>query len=139
MTNNPTPKQQKLIKILSDNLGKVGSTKTLGQMILEAGYTESMSKNPAMIFQSETIKEGLRDFVSMLDDKRRLAITHLTEKKLEESDARSLAYILDIFTKNHQLLTGGNTEKVAVVEISKEIADKYNLDDPNQSAGDSSA
>ena len=48
----------------------------------------------------------------MLDDKRRLSLTHIDNTKLKRSSARDLAYITDVLTKNHQLLSGGETEKV---------------------------
>ena len=86
-----TPKQQKLIKLLLDNLGKMKVTKTLGEMILEAGYTKNMADNPYQILESETIQEGISDFVRMLDDKRRLSLVKITEKKLEEASARDNA------------------------------------------------
>lgn len=92
-------------------MGKLGETSTLGELLLKAGYSKSVANNPYLIFESETIKEGVDDFVKMLDDKRRLAITHITKKKLEKSSARDNAYIADVFTKNHQLLTGKETER----------------------------
>ena len=123
-----TPKQQKLIKLLLDNLGKMKVTKTLGEMILEAGYTKNMADNPYQILESETIQEGISDFVRMLDDKRRLSLVKITEKKLEEASARDNAYVVDMLTKQHQLLTGGVTDNVkASVEISETIFNKYNL------------
>lgn len=107
----PTPKQEKVIKLLVENGGKLGKTKSKGEILLEAGYSEAIAKNPHKVIESETIQEGLEDFVKMLDDKRRLAITHINQTKLEKSSARDLAYIADTFTKNHQLLTGKETER----------------------------
>lgn len=110
----PTPKQEKLIKLISENLGNPNSTESLGELMLKAGYSKSMSENPFQILESETIQEGLEEFRGMLDDKRRMAITHITKKKLEKSSAKDLANIVDVFTKNHQLLGGKETEKSKV-------------------------
>ena len=77
-------------------------------------------KNPYLIFDSEVVAEAMDDFTKMLDDKRRMAITKITEDKLDKVSPRDLAYIGDVLTKNHQLLSGGATENVKVsgVEIS---------------------
>lgn len=120
-----TPKQQKLIKILSENIGKKDSSKTLGQMLREAGYSDIQSLNPKKILETKAVKEGVSDFVKMLDDKRRMAVTHITEDKLEKASARDNAYITDILTKNHQLLTGEETERQGV---SINVIDSYDGD-----------
>lgn len=109
----PTIKQLNLIKIVQEQLGTKGD-KTLAQMMIEAGYSKAISKNPYLIFDSDVIQEGLKDFLSQLDDKRRRAITHLTDTKLKAAPARELAYVIDTLTKNHQLLTGNATQNVAV-------------------------
>ncbi len=117
-----TPKQEKLIKLLIENYGKQGETKSLGSLMIEAGYSPESAKNPNIIIGSETIKEGIEDFTKQLVDKRRRAITHLTEDKLEKSDARSLSSIVDVFTKNIQLLGGLPTEinKIDLSNLSNE-------------------
>ena len=114
----PTPKQKKLIKLIMENLGNTKSTKTYGELCLEAGYSEATAKNAYLIFNSDAVVDGTSDFVKSLDDKRKLSITHLTEDKLEKSNARELAYVTDILTKNHQLLTGGKTENNGMGELA---------------------
>lgn len=106
-----TPKQEKLIKLLMENYGKKGKTKSLGKLLVEAGYSEESAKNPKLIIESEVIQEGIQDFVSSMTDKRRLALTKMTEDKLDKAPARELAYITDLLTKNIQLLNGGATER----------------------------
>ncbi len=106
-----TPKQEKLIKLLMANYGKKGETKTLGQLLLDAGYSKESAHNPKLILDSEVIKDGVQDFIKQLNDKRKRAITHITDKKLKEASPRDLTYITDLFTKNIQLLSGGNTDK----------------------------
>lgn len=106
-----TPKQEKLIKLLIENYGKKGETKTLGQILVDAGYSEESAKNPHLLIGSSVVQEGIEDFIKTLTDKRGLAITKISEEKLEKSSARDLASIVDTLTKNHQLLTGGDTER----------------------------
>lgn len=108
----PTEKQKKLLKIIFANIGAKGTTRTMKEMIREAGYKESMASNPQQVLQSEFLRTKVDSFVKQLDDKRRMAITYLTEKKLDESKGRDVAQIIDILTKNHQLLSGGATERV---------------------------
>ncbi len=124
----PTPKQQKLIKLVLENMGMTKSSKSLGELLLEAGYSKTIAKNPYLIFKSEVIKDGLADFIGMLDDKRRMAVTHITEKKLAKAPARELAYVADVLTKNHQLLTGGSTENLAQKVLVEFIDAKENTD-----------
>ena len=58
------------------------------------------------------------------DDKRRLAITYITPKKLEKAPARDAAYITDILTKNHQLLGGQPTELLKISPEEKAEVDR---------------
>jgi len=106
----PTPKQTKFIKLILENIGNKKSTKTLGQMLREVGYSEAICKNPKLIFDSEAVQDGISDFVKMLDDKRRMALTHITNKKLEVSTAKDLSSITDTLNKTHELLSGKPTE-----------------------------
>lgn len=105
-----TQKQEKLIKLILENLGNKGNTKTLGELILEAGYSQSMAENPYQILGSETIQEGLFDVVSEMEKKRKKALNLITDDKLEAERAKDLTDIIDKLTKNIQLLGGKPTE-----------------------------
>jgi len=105
-----TPKQQKIIKLILENLGKPKDTKSWGELMLLAGYSKSMSLNPYQVLESETIKDGIQDFLAKMKDKRKMAIIHLTKQKFKKSPPREIAYVIDILTKNIQLLSGGKTE-----------------------------
>lgn len=133
---NRTIRQTKLIKLLMENYGKKGETKPLGEIMIEAGYSEESAKNPKLFLDSPVIKEGIDDFVKMLDDKRRLAITHITKKKLEKSSARDNAYIADVFTKNHQLLTGKATEMVKTIALPSELIEKNAINTSTETNSD---
>jgi len=74
------------------------------------------------------------DLVKRLEDKRRMAITHITEEKMEKSAIRDLVSVVDMFTKNIQLLTGKETDRTALtLEISEAIAQKNNDTDTSTS------
>ena len=108
-----TPKQQKLIKLILDNLGEQGLTKTMAEMLKEAGYAESIQKNPYLILESDAVKEGLSSVVDDLEFLRTKALNELKARDLEKEPMRDVVKAIDTYTKNHQLLTGGDTERVA--------------------------
>jgi len=122
-----TPKQEKLIKLFRENMGKRGGTKTLGKLLLEAGYTKATAKNPYEIFESPVVKSATDEIIKTLEDKRRLALTYITEKKLKPAPARELAYITDIFTKNIQLLGGKPTENYSLAVTQEREAELKEL------------
>lgn len=122
----PTQKQTKLITLLRENMANINSTLTMGELLIKAGYTEATAKNAYLIFESKAIRRVTEDIANILDDKRKMAIRQITEKKLKDAPARELAYVVDTFTKNIQLLNGKATDNVGInIQISETIARKY--------------
>lgn len=105
-----TPKQEKLLKLIMENYGELGSTKSLGELMLEAGYTEASAKNPKLILEGKEMQEGISDVVSDLELLRANALNELKARDLEKEPMRDVVKAIDTYTKNHQLLTGGKTE-----------------------------
>lgn len=105
-----TPKQEKLLKLIIENYGEVGKTKSLGGLMLEAGYSEASSKNPKIILESKDMKEGISNVVTDLEKLRQDALNELKSRNLSEEKYADIVKGIDTFTKNHQLLTGGSTE-----------------------------
>ena len=125
MEKTLTPKQQKLITLISENLGKTGDTKTLGKMILEAGYSKSMSESPQQILKSHTMRYIMQEFMDELRHKAQMSLSAITPKKLKDASARDNAAIVDTLTKNAELLSGHSTERRAInIEISEAVARK---------------
>lgn len=123
-----TPKQQKLAGIMASNMRAVGTTKTKAEMLKEAGYSTEMQKHPGKAMQSPTLQQALAETIKTMNDKRRLALYHITEDKLKKTNALNLGYLADIMTKNIQLLSGNETERKGItVEISEVIARKNHL------------
>lgn len=106
-----TPKQEKLIRIVLENMGTTNGTKTMGEMLKEAGYSEAIQKNPYLIFQSEAVQEGMKSVAEDMDVLRKNALSELKARDLEKEPYRDVIKAVDILTKNHQLLTGGETER----------------------------
>jgi len=119
-----TPRQAKYVKLIKENLTAKGLTKSEGEIMLEAGYSEEKSKQPSRVRNSQNVKPALQSFIDQLDDKRRLAITYITPKKLAKAPARDNAYIVDILTKNHQLLGGQPTELLKISPEEKAEVDR---------------
>lgn len=104
-----TEKQKKLIQLLSVNIG-LKKPKSIYGMLLEAGYSESIAKQQSSILNTEGVKRELKPIVSQLEAKRQIAIDALTDEKINNSLARDITAIIDVLTKNSQLLGGGATE-----------------------------
>ena len=126
MKQNLTPKQQKLVLLLKQELAKQGGTKTLAEIMVLAGYSPKTAINPsAKALNSPAVKEATEEFVDMLDKKARMAFGSINQKKLDRASQRDAAYVGDILVKNKQLLSGKETEKLSInVQISEEIAKK---------------
>lgn len=122
----PTPKQQKLVEIALENLGKKGPKKTKEKMLLEAGYSPATAKGEARtIFNSKSVKEPLDNVVALMEQKRLMALNGINQKKIDISSARDLTGISESLTKQSQLLSGGPTDRIITVEISEAIANKH--------------
>ncbi len=130
-----TPKQEKLIRLILDNIGARGLTKTMGELLAEAGYSESIQKNPYLILNSETIQEGLVDVANDMDKIRRKALNELMARDIEKEPYRDVVKAVDVMTKNHQLLTGGDTERVDTPVLVKIIRNDGKTTDSDRDTG----
>ena len=80
--------------------------------MLEAGYSPESARNPKKIFQTQAVQEALTPFLQKLKSKRDMALSYITEKKLNKSNAQQSAYVFDVLTKNTELLSGKPTERI---------------------------
>lgn len=108
--NQPTDteKQKKLLKLISENIGISGSTKSMYQMMLEAGYSESTAKQQSGILAG--IQDKLDPIVQAMIDHREKVLEQMKEK-LPKAQYHNLIEALDKLTKNIQLLSGKATER----------------------------
>jgi len=132
MALEQTPKQQKLIKLLIENYGNKKATKTLGELIIEAGYSESSSKNPQLVI-TEEMREELNPIIDKMQKIRTKALDSITDSALGTSSPRDNVYVADTLTKNIQLLSGNATERTTVIV---EEADKISNAIRNITTGD---
>lgn len=118
-----TPKQQKLINLLIENYGNP-DTKTLGELMLEAGYSVNSAKNPQLIIQGKEVQEGLSSVADDLAFLRQKAIDELKARNIDSEPYRDVVRAVESFTKNHQLLSGGETERSGVTINVVKYSDK---------------
>src|SRR3990167_1017305 len=126
MKQNLTPKQKKLVSLLKETLLDKKGTKTLAQLMVLAGYSDKTAINPsAKVLNAPAVQDEMKDFIAQLDEKARMALRSITQKKLDKSSARDSGYVADIMVKNKQLLSGNATERKSInIEISEAIAEK---------------
>ena len=122
----PTPKQAKLVSLISDNLRRTEGTRTLGELMLEAGYSKSQSEKPGQITKSPIIQEAIDPVIKSLRKIRENALKALIKRNMEEEKARDVIDIIDKTTKNDQLLSGKPTErtKVEISDLDKQMTDE---------------
>lgn len=58
----PTFLQKKLITLISENISKKGK-KTMGQLLIEAGYSKSVSESPQRVTESKSWKDLLEEYL----------------------------------------------------------------------------
>ena len=116
-----TQRQQKLIKLISENLGNKNATLSMYDMMLKAGFTESSAKQQSNILAG--IKDKVVPIVDAMEKERKRAMTRLS-KKISDAKYRDLIDGIDKLTKNIQLLSGHATERTDVVELTDEQAEE---------------
>jgi|ERR1051325_879879 hypothetical protein len=104
-----TDKQRKLVKLLSENLGRE-KPMTMLEMMLAAGYEESSARQQSTILVG--IREELAPIVRKMEEHRDQVIADMI-RKMPKAKYRDLTDALDKLTKNIQLLSGKATENLA--------------------------
>ena len=106
-----TEKQKKLIKLISENINSRGFTKTMTDMMLEAGYSKSMAKRQQATLES--IEKETEPIVQTILEERDAAIKAMKGKR-KDAKYRELAETVERLTKVAQLLGGKPTEILKV-------------------------
>ena len=115
---NLTQKQRKLVKQILENIGKRGFTKTVEQMMLNSGYSVKMARAQRGIIDSPTIQAELSPIVQGMLKERNAVIKAMGEKR-NEAKYRDLTDALDKLTKNIQLLSGKETQRLEITGYEK--------------------
>jgi hypothetical protein len=64
---SPTPKQRKLAKIVSENIRTHDKPKSTGELMLQAGYSATLSLKPSAVTQSQGFLKAL-DELGLTDE-----------------------------------------------------------------------
>lgn len=123
MAKRLTPKKQKLVRGLVENITRQGKALPLGKVMLNAGYSKASSTNPSQ-FITPDIMAKVNPIIAKMESIRNRALDNITDEKLRYSTARDNTYVADILTKNSQLLQGNATEIVHTTSLTKEEQDK---------------
>lgn len=119
MAKRLTPKKQKLVKGLVENITKQGKALPLGKVMLNAGYSKASSTNPSQ-FITPDVMAKVNPIIAKMESIRNKALDAITDDKLKVSTARDNTYVADILTKNSQLLAGQPTEIVQESKLTSE-------------------
>lgn len=118
---------------------KMGQLVDLEDIIISCGYSALTAKNPKMVLNTKAYKMAMeierRPLLEGLQSEINRTKLALSRKDLAQEDARTLAYVIDILTKNYQLLSGGATERQVFIlpsEVISKNAITVNADDQNK-------
>ncbi len=104
-------------KEVLETLGK-GKKVILGEIIKKNGYAQNTADNPKNVTETESYKKVVRPLAEGISKeiekiKEEMATRDITLERYE-----TLANVMDKLVKNHQLLTGGATENIAVKPLA---------------------
>lgn len=102
-----------------------GERPNLGDIIESKGYSKSTSTIPAKVTRTKSYQAVMFPVVKALELERQRIIKALANKDLEKERYKDLIDGLDKVTKNHQLLSGGATDRI-VIPISNIFEDVQN-------------
>lgn len=103
--NMATEKQKKAVIRIVENSGNVSKS------MREVGYSEKTAKNPIHLTGSKGFKEVAFDYLKELELQKKMTIKRLKEE-MPEAKFGELSSHLDRVTKNIELLSGRETERV---------------------------
>jgi hypothetical protein len=113
----PTVKQQLVFKALSENIGS-NNIKPLGTVLIEAGYSKTVSETPNLVLKSKGFQELLDDYLPDAD----LITTH--KKLLETKRIDHLVFPVAITDEEITELVesvGGTVRKIAHGETANHV------------------
>ena len=109
-------------KKVLETIGK-GKKVNKGKILREVGYSKNTADNPILVESTKSYQKVMKPLLERLEEERDAIIKRLKVTR-NKAKYRDLMDGLDKITKNHQLLSGGNTERVLNINISEEIAKK---------------
>jgi phage terminase small subunit len=105
INRKPTIRQSKALNNLVADGGSVASA------MKKAGYSEKTARTPAKLLKSSTMRPEIDKVLLAIAQERKAVIERLKDMRAK-ANYRDLIYSLDVLTKNHQLLSGEDTERI---------------------------
>ena len=104
-----------------------GELIVMKDILRDTGYSESISKQPTKVTRTRTYIEATRPLISGIASEIERIKQAMASKDLKNEEYKTLVSSLDVLTKNHQLLSGGVTERRAFV-IPSEVIERNVID-----------
>jgi len=113
----PNIRQQRVIKIVADNVGKRGKPLSLGKVLKKAGYSKHTAENPKRVTQAKSFLELLK---KAMPDKK---VAELQSQLM--SAARLDSYKMDAKLTNKTIIKV--VESVPGCKVRKILRSKYDI------------
>ncbi len=118
-------------QVAQEVVGMVGKGQipNITKIALKKGYKYSTA-NSGKVQKMKGYTQVTEPFLIQLEKERQRVIKAMQSKDLDEVQYDKLSTVMDTLTKNMQLLSGKETERVGLVpiQISEAIAKKNNLE-----------
>ena len=101
----PTPRQIRAAETIV-------ASSSIAEGLIKAGYSKRTARHPSQITQAKGFKKASEPIIKQLEKKRQMAIDALIGEKIDKEKASDVARIIDILTKNIELLSGRATGRV---------------------------
>jgi hypothetical protein len=97
----------------------------VGEIMENHGYSKSTAKT-CKVKKTKSYQKVIKPFVDLLIEERDRAVNELGNKNLDDVSYKDLTAVIDTLTKNIQLLSGGNTERIGIEGLTAEINNLIN-------------
>lgn len=111
---------KEVAKEVLESLGK-GKRPVLGKIALKKGYAKNTADNPKNITETKSYKEVTSPIVKKMVRERERVMKAMAERELTGVQYDKLSKVLDELTKNIQLLSGGETERLGIGQVGEDI------------------
>ena len=106
---------------------KVGKGRIVIGREMKGIYADSVVKNPKKLTESKGYKEKMKPVIEQLQNERLEALEEARKKRGTAQYAQLMQAVKDL-TNQIQLLGGGDTERIRVIEVSSSGVKKYGID-----------
>lgn len=106
---------------------KKGEFKSYKEIIAANGYSKGIHIHPEKVVKTKSYQSVMEPFVKQLERERQRLMSEMVTRDLSQEEYKTMVEAVDKLTKNSQLLSGGNTDQVALV-LPGDVTKKYEPD-----------